>query len=161
MSASNIVLNDMVYFKCVQDGRKLRVRIISPGYNPNANCQFPRTIRKVGGRYCTSRNNVTFARGLAGKFFYRVNKKNIEVLGDDVEIVQNFSEMKISVKKIFESDTMECLVCLEKEHDVVIVPCGHFCMCNECANQIKCSSGKCPLCRGTIDLVVMKHQIQT
>jgi hypothetical protein len=152
--------SDLVYFKCVQEGRKLRVRITSAGYNPNANCQFPRAIRRVGGRYSAPRYCVSFARGPAGKFFYRVKKNGINTLGAN-EVPEPNSDQKISVDKVFESDMEECLVCLENEHDVVIVPCGHYCLCAACANTIAGSTGKCPLCRGRIDLVVTKAQIQT
>ena len=31
-----------VYLKCVKEGKKLRIRITSPGYNNDANCQFPK-----------------------------------------------------------------------------------------------------------------------
>jgi Ca-activated chloride channel family protein len=37
-----------VNLQCVKDGGKLRVKIITSGYNNNANCQFPRAIRADG-----------------------------------------------------------------------------------------------------------------
>jgi predicted DNA-binding WGR domain protein len=40
-----------VIVECFQDGSKLRVRVLSPGYNPNWNVQFPQDIRKAGDRY--------------------------------------------------------------------------------------------------------------
>ena len=153
----------LVYFRCVKDGRRLRVRVISRGYNPDANCQFPRAIRAEGKRYSAPRNCLKFARGPAGKFFYRVSKNGIKVLesNDNVnelgELAQNLDDMKISVKKVYECDGDECLVCMDRDYDVVIVPCGHYCMCGPCANQLN----KCPLCRGGIERVVTRDMIQT
>ena len=42
---------EYVELKCIKEGSKLRVRILSPGYLANANCQFPRDIRIEGLRY--------------------------------------------------------------------------------------------------------------
>jgi hypothetical protein len=158
---------DLVYFRCVKDGRKLRVRVISRGYNPDANCQFPRAIRAEGKRYSAPRSCLKFARGPAGKFFYRVRKAGIKVLGsnESVNAVNNLAEhledVKISVEKVYETESDECLVCLDRDYDVVIVPCGHYCMCAPCANQLEVSTGKCPLCRGGIERVVTRDMIQT
>jgi predicted DNA-binding WGR domain protein len=40
-----------VIVECIQDGAKLRIRVVSPGYNSNWNVQFPKDIRQAGGRY--------------------------------------------------------------------------------------------------------------
>ncbi|OCQ94149.1 molybdenum metabolism regulator [Nostoc sp. MBR 210] len=40
-----------VIVECFQDNSKLRVRVISPGYNSNWNVQFPKDIRQAGDRY--------------------------------------------------------------------------------------------------------------
>ena len=37
-----------VTIECVSDGSKIRARVISPGYDPEKNCQFPRDLRAVG-----------------------------------------------------------------------------------------------------------------
>jgi len=44
-----------------------------------------------------------------------------------------------------EGDENECIICMEKGRDSVVVGCGHFCMCMECAMKYD----KCPVCRGT------------
>jgi predicted nucleic acid-binding Zn-ribbon protein len=36
-----------------------------------------------------------------------------------------------------------CIICMERPSDVAVVPCGHFCLCEECA--AKCNN--CPICR--------------
>lgn len=40
-----------VIVECFQQGGQLRVRVVSPGYNPNWNVQFPKDIRKAGDHY--------------------------------------------------------------------------------------------------------------
>lgn len=40
-----------VIVECIREGSKLRIRIVSPGFNPNWKVQFPRNIRQEGARY--------------------------------------------------------------------------------------------------------------
>ena len=145
----------LVYFKCVREQNKLRIKITSPGYNPHANCQFPRAIRREGCCYSAPVKAISFARGPAGKFFYRVRKTSIKVSP------ANIIETKITVNKVYDTGDHNCLVCLDDIREVVIVPCGHYCLCENCANIIAKSTGKCPLCRGHINLIVTRDQIQT
>jgi len=168
----------LVYFRCVGEGSKLRVRITTPGYNHDANCQFPRAIRGPDKHFSAPVSAIKFARGPAGKFFYRVSPKQIEEVLDDErpneardlganrrnamrEIIAASKVIKVKVNKVYEDDSSECIVCFDAEHEVVIVPCGHFCMCGGCAHQVKEISGKCPVCRGNMEQIVTRDQIQT
>ena len=49
-------------------------------------------------------------------------------------------------------DKMLCRVCLSHESAIVLVPCGHLCMCKPCSGQVEA----CPICRQTI---VSSHEI--
>lgn len=40
-----------VIVKCVREGEHLRIRVVSPGYNPDWNVQFPKNIREDGATY--------------------------------------------------------------------------------------------------------------
>jgi predicted DNA-binding WGR domain protein len=40
-----------VLVECVPEGSNLRVRVVSPGYHPDWNVQFPKDIRERGARY--------------------------------------------------------------------------------------------------------------
>jgi predicted DNA-binding WGR domain protein len=55
-----------VIVECFREGTKLKVRVVSPGYNPNWNVQFPRDIRTEGMRYL-----VQEIRESASGGFYR------------------------------------------------------------------------------------------
>ena len=54
---------------CVREGGKLRIKVISQGYDSTKNIQFPRAIRAEGARYTVER--LTLADG----GFYRVEGK--------------------------------------------------------------------------------------
>ena len=41
----------------------------------------------------------------------------------------------------------ECVVCMNAEKTVVLVPCGHLCICEGCAQKI---AGACPICRAEV-----------
>ena len=45
----------------------------------------------------------------------------------------------------------ECNICYINEKKYACVPCGHFCMCGQCANRIV---DKCPICKDKIDDII-------
>ena len=145
---------DIIKLKCIKANGKLRVRITSPGYNHDANCQFPRAIRKEGCEYTIPIEAISFSEGANLKFFYRIKKSLITVL----ENTDN------TIEKVFgdDDDDMDCIVCMSLDKDVVFAPCGHYCCCGDCAKIIHSSSGKskCPMCRTPITNVVNRDQIQ-
>lgn len=64
---------ECVFLACVKEGGRLRVRITSPGYLHEANCQFSRAIREAGRVYRVAPSCIKLAAGARGKYFYRVN----------------------------------------------------------------------------------------
>ena len=50
-SARDARSTEKVIVECVQEGKKVRARVISPGYDPDKNCQFPRAVREAGKRF--------------------------------------------------------------------------------------------------------------
>lgn len=44
-------VGDGVIIQCVPEGKKLRARVVSDGYNPDWNIRFPRSIRELGVLY--------------------------------------------------------------------------------------------------------------
>ncbi|BCL38951.1 vWA domain-containing protein [Nostoc sp. MS1] len=64
------VVNDVgsgIELTCVREGGKLRVKIVSDGYDANKNVQFPRAIRAEGARYVVEGIELSSDRS-----FYRV-----------------------------------------------------------------------------------------
>ena len=44
-----------------------------------------------------------------------------------------------------------CVVCFDAPKDHIIVPCGHMCVCEACAEQLtKTRTPTCPVCRRAI-----------
>ena len=45
----------------------------------------------------------------------------------------------------------ECSICMQQEADIVLVPCGHLCVCHCCASRLQ---GVCPICRANTSQAV-------
>jgi hypothetical protein len=155
MSNENIE-EPLVHFVCKKEGSKLRIHIITQGYNMEANCQFPRNIRIDGGKYQAPASAVSFSRGPAGKFFYRVKKDKIIVLDEtNINDITNL----ISNIKIYEDDDPTCVICMDNEKSIILMGCGHYVMCEYCTNIIIKKTNKCPICRTNIFEIVKRSEI--
>ena len=44
-------------------------------------------------------------------------------------------------------ENKRCCVCLSEESTIVIIPCGHLCLCNLCGDKFLDNRDKCPICR--------------
>uniref|UniRef100_A0ACD5ULD6 Uncharacterized protein n=1 Tax=Avena sativa TaxID=4498 RepID=A0ACD5ULD6_AVESA len=47
-----------------------------------------------------------------------------------------------------------CCICHQMQVDSLLYRCGHMCTCFNCADQLRSSSGRCPICQSPIDDVV-------
>jgi uncharacterized protein YoxC len=43
-----------------------------------------------------------------------------------------------------------CNICMDSEITHAFIPCGHHCVCEDCANVVFSQSKQCPMCRGNI-----------
>ena len=119
---------------CVKDGGRLRVRITSPGYKNNANCQFPRNIRVIGRKYNVKSHNIRL-RQRGNTYYYYIYPNGIEI---DKGPIEN------KIEQVFNTeDDKDCVICLDTTKDSVFNPCGHYVCCKTCASKVK----KCPICR--------------
>lgn len=153
-----------VYLRCVKEGSKLRIRvesyqddngIVRVGvYNNNYNCQFPRNIRQEGRFYKIPKENIKLCASGHNKPFYRVGKAQIQIL-DSGSVQGRYTEndqITIDNIQIYGEDLEECVVCMDTKPNVVIVPCGHLCCCENCSLQL--DPRKCPICRGEISSIL-------
>ena len=49
------------------------------------------------------------------------------------------------------SPVADCVVCLTNPRNVILLSCGHVCVCADCAEMLP--SNRCPMCRSYIDRV--------
>ena len=127
-----------VTLKCIKEGSKLRVRIVTPGYYNEANCQFPRDLREEGRQFTVPANAVSLITS-RGKWFYAV--KNFITVNNEQAL------------KVYEdTETMECAICYDQPKCMVLIPCGHYHTCTTCTGKIK----TCPICRVPITKSINK-----
>jgi hypothetical protein len=150
-------MQNLVRLKCVSEYGRLRVKILTPSYHPDANCQFPRDIRVEGREYLVPAQDINFSE-MRCKFFYRVKRDNIQIVD-----VDDIGTNVITPIKIYgDGELTDCCICLTGLTDdpsmvfVAFAPCGHYCCCRTCASQLKL----CPLCREPIHRCVTKDQLQ-
>lgn len=128
----------MLSLKCIKVSNKLRVRIITPGYFNEANCQFPSDIRVEGRIYEVPIGNVSLITSRS-KWYYKVSKYGIKY--------SETQEIDLTKLKIFEdSGSDDCAICMVEAKSMIIVPCGHFYTCKTCTGCLK----NCPICRTKI-----------
>lgn len=155
---------DDVFLTCIRQGGKLRVRIVSPGYLNDANCQFPRAIRAEGRMYRTSASSVRLAASSGGKYFYRVHG-DIETLDESAAeespakgpAKEKKTKKRPKPAQVFDNGDPECVICLEAPKTRILVPCGHFCLCDGC--NAKLVQKKCPLCRQGIQTAITREEM--
>ena len=60
------------------------------------------------------------------------------------------------MKKFDQKDKkdLECVVCLDKPKDHVIMNCMHLCLCETCAEDFSKEGASCPLCGKKVRKVV-------
>ena len=46
-----------------------------------------------------------------------------------------------------------CVVCLSEQREVILMNCGHVCVCANCAMEIMATRPLCPVCRANIERV--------
>ncbi len=134
-----------VFLKCINVGKKLRVQIISPGYNNDAFCQFPTILRVDGRKYRTTSRFISVANGPRGKFFYRVR--------GDISVVE---ENEVLPEHIY--SIPECCICLENQPKNVMIPCGHLCICDGCVVHIN-GQKRCPMCRQEVASIIDSSEL--
>eukprot|EP01062_Namystynia_karyoxenos_P026763 TRINITY_DN2069_c0_g5_i1.p1 TRINITY_DN2069_c0_g5~~TRINITY_DN2069_c0_g5_i1.p1 ORF type:complete len:157 (+),score=39.26 TRINITY_DN2069_c0_g5_i1:90-560(+) len=75
------------------------------------------------------------------------------------ELQQRFDEaQRLHDEKLHRLENAQrrtrCCVCLVVECDVILLPCGHVCVCGDCAERL-CDrpDAQCPLCREAISVL--------
>ena len=77
--------------------------------------------------------------------------------GDNApELFQDKSDEEIQLQPLQGAHNTRhtCVICMDREPQVVLVPCGHQNLCTPCAYQWKEENGRCPTDRREIEMIV-------
>lgn len=83
----------------------------------------------------------------------RVVKQKIVNNGNAFEMKEIYG-LQDAMKGEVEDDGKECIICLTNNKNTIMMPCGHLCVCDECAIPIAKSTKQCPVCRAPITSTV-------
>lgn len=56
---------------------------------------------------------------------------------------------KIAYDKQFWRSNDECCICLDQKSNILLLPCNHMIICDQCCASIY-NSKKCPICQGDV-----------
>lgn len=153
-----IDLQEKVKLKCVQEGNRLRIKIVSKGWSPDANCQFPKNIRVAGREFLVPKADISIVF-TKGKFFYKVRKNNIEIC-ENGSVAVGAPDVDKNMRVFEDPELMECVVCMGDKDPVkgfmIFIVCGHCCTCEKCALKLT----DCPMCRTKISQRITKLDLQ-
>ncbi|KAF3840815.1 hypothetical protein F7725_006677 [Dissostichus mawsoni] len=82
---------------------------------------------------------LTKGNAAAEVFRNWIQKNDVHLLRDLMDL-----PMEEQLRRLQEERT--CKVCMDKEVNIVFIPCGHLVVCKECAPSLR----KCPICRGLV-----------
>ncbi|GFH43913.1 hypothetical protein CTEN210_00387 [Chaetoceros tenuissimus] len=80
-------------------------------------------------------------------------EKRKQSLKQSLEMIPESARPKISTECENLSKNV-CVVCQHEDASMVIVPCGHACLCGECSMSVINNSKQCPLCRAAIREII-------
>jgi E3 ubiquitin-protein ligase MUL1 len=87
--------------------------------------------------------------GIIGRRYYlrRKQERDERRLKESLEKSRQQRRAQIRSRDHLAED-QRCVVCLLNPKEVIVLPCGHVCLCEECAIKIK---AQCPICRARIE----------
>lgn len=139
MSRGDPTLFNLESFQLHRFETQLRCRLLKVEHSTNVE-ERPIPPSVVAATLSQERNPNRFGQKAKDLHFNMDVLNNlpaeIETLAQAVECL-NLNEPKTEERE------KQCCVCTENESTVLLVPCGHICLCRLCAVQIN----KCPKCR--------------
>ncbi|KAF6202088.1 hypothetical protein GE061_004485 [Apolygus lucorum] len=100
--------------------------------------------------------HLTSVVNLALGFFWR-QKESLKTCATKVvreAISHTPTKAALQIKLEKEKASTQCVVCMDKRRDVMILNCRHLLMCRQCAVTVAVSTGACPVCRSPIENII-------
>ncbi|CAG9585802.1 unnamed protein product [Danaus chrysippus] len=87
----------------------------------------------------------------SARIFYKYMKRRRRRLAEEQlkkQLAAGRKERRAHTRDKGLSEVQLCVVCTENPKEIILLPCGHVCLCEECSERINDS---CPVCRARID----------
>lgn len=126
----------IIILRCVKENNRLTLKVLNNiTYFKRLNYSLSRKIKKEEGAY--------YYIDLSPDKFsskHNYNKKRF------INVIDEYPKNK----NMFISET--CVICLERSSKVILLRCGHLCLCFNCFME---NITACPLCRINISNIVV------
>lgn len=97
-----------------------------------------------------------------GNLHYNGKQVDVSQLFSADRSVMDWAEFRMRLERISErklegqdqqteDESQACVICMDNRKCCAMIPCGHVCLCIECANEFRSKS--CPICRMTVDKI--------
>jgi len=100
---------------------------------------------KSGGGACPGKKNHN-SMMIADKMLLQASKAKEEA-------ASLRGELRLARSEQADRQGTQCNVCLDRPRETVLQPCGHVCLCLQCADRIRRGENQCPVCRSRIEKV--------
>merc|ERR1712154_342709 len=130
---------------------------------PPKNMKKKHLIKRDMDNNIKSRLEVYHAQHRRFKFDDKYKKKMVNINGNKPikEVFKDIMNVMYILKEEVNNEDVddvkvepnECTICMNNPSDHIIVPCGHQCGCKQCLVTLKQNGGKCPICRGPINVI--------
>lgn len=80
-------------------------------------------------------------------------RRGVRTSGNDDEDDEDVEEMLFEQVEREREDKL-CVICQDKEKCMMILPCRHLCICQDCQNPLQSRNLHCPICRKKVNQIV-------
>ena len=114
-------------------------------FDYNGNITFEHLTRNENQDDNNNFNEYTFNNEIYNENYWENSSENSFSNEDNYQnqIVINSNPSQINF------DDAICCICQSEKPNIVLDPCGHLCLCNQCSHESK-SISECPICRSFI-----------
>ncbi|XP_022909989.1 mitochondrial E3 ubiquitin protein ligase 1-like [Onthophagus taurus] len=89
-----------------------------------------------------------FVGGIIAKGFMKKRRVKLEEMRRREELQRSRKERRKRVRDEDLPENQICVVCKVNPREIILLPCGHVCLCEDCSIDIQ---DYCPVCRSKID----------
>lgn len=90
-----------------------------------------------------------FLAGLMLRRYLRDRKKKLEEENLKRQVEEIRKERRRKTRDVDLPESQVCVVCRQNPREIILLPCGHVCLCEDCADGIH---EHCPVCRKDIEM---------
>jgi E3 ubiquitin-protein ligase MGRN1 len=83
----------------------------------------------------------------------KVNKEKLQ-MGSNAFVLEEVYESQVE-SETKGGETSQCIICLSNISNIILYPCRHFCLCDQCSNFVKVDNKPCPICRKQIENFIL------